>query len=104
MCPNCAISGMKDAVGQVLPIKPQWEYNPWGSNDTVKIPYLFWKGVQLKPNKLLTQHSPTLKLYNYWSDQTIKFETNSSRKTGSKKILLLFRLMHIITSHSCILK
>ena len=29
MCPNCAISGMKDTVGQILPVKQQWEDNPW---------------------------------------------------------------------------
>ena len=30
MCPNFAISGMKDIAGQILPVEPQWEYNPWG--------------------------------------------------------------------------
>ena len=42
MCPNFAISEMKDIVGQILPVKPQWEYNP-ESNDMVKSPYLFWE-------------------------------------------------------------
>ena len=30
MCPNFAISVMKDIAGQILPVEPQWEYNPWG--------------------------------------------------------------------------
>ena len=29
MCTIFVISGMKDIVGQILPVEPQWEYNPW---------------------------------------------------------------------------
>ena len=48
------------------------------SNDMVKSPYLFWEYNWKQINCYLSP--PTLKLYNYWSDQTIKFETKSSRK------------------------